>query len=402
MQILKIFSNKRFLFVFLLGFSSGLPIALTRGTLQAWLSDSGVDLKTIGIFALVGYPYTFKFVWSPLMVRFAPSFLGLRRSWILITQVSLIALLFAMSFFQPANNIQAIALICVLIAFFGASQDIMIDGYRAEVLEKDELGTGAGLAITGYRIAMIVSGAAALILADHFSWPAVYRIMAGVMFACVIANILAPEPTAPIKTPPTLKAAVLDPLLEYFKRPYALEILGFIVLYKIGSVMAMALQTKFLLGLGFTKSDIGYVAKGLGLVATILGSIVGGMVVDKIGMKKGLIYLGIFQGASILSFSWLYQVGLNYPVMAFSMGFENFCSGLANAGYIAYLMRLCNKQHSTTQYALLSSLAAIPVIFSAASTGYIVDYIGWSNFFIFCALIDIPSLILIWFRYNKW
>lgn len=402
MPNLKIFSNPKFLFVFLLGFSSGLPIALTRGTLQAWLSDSGVDLKTIGIFALVGYPYTFKFVWSPLMVRFVPPFLGLRRGWMLITQVGLLCLIAGMSFFNPANQIQAIAIISVLIAFFGASQDIMVDGYRAELLNQNEYGRGASLAITGYRLAMIVSGAFALYLADHVSWIWVYRIMALLMCIGIVSNIFAPEPEAEIKTPESLKAAIIDPILEYFKRPFAWEILAFVVFYKIGTTMALALQTKFLLGLGFTKTDIAVVAKGVGIALTILGSVLGGVVIDKVGMKQGLLIFGALQGIAILTFCWLTNVGNNFYVMAFSMGIENFCSGLANAGYIAYIMGLCKKQHSTTQYALLSSLGAIPAVFSASTTGYLVEYLGWNYFFIFCALIDIPALILISFRYSRW
>ncbi|MBP9838837.1 MAG: MFS transporter [Proteobacteria bacterium] len=394
--------NRRLLAIFLLGFSSGLPIALTRGTLQAWLSDSNVDLKTIGIFALVGYPYTFKFLWSPFMVRFRFPLLGLRRGWILFCQIVLALLFLAMAYSNPAQNLNFVALIAVAIAFFSASQDIVVDGYRAEVLKKDELGTGAGLTITGYRLAMIYSGAIALIMADHMSWETVYLIMAASMLFGVLYTFLAPEPEIDSPPPKSLKEAVIEPLAEYFSRSFAFEILLFIILYKLGDVMALALQTKFLLTLGFSKSDIGYVAKAFGLASTIAGSLVGGYFLDKLGMKRALIYFGILQGASIISFAYLSEVGLDYTVMSSTIAFENFCSGLGNAGYIAFLMSLCNKKFSTTQYALLTSLGAIAPVFSASTTGFIVEALGWTNFFILCTLIAAPGTLLVMLRFENW
>jgi len=397
-----IYKSKKMFFLFLLGFSSGLPIALTRGTLQAWLTESNIDVKTIGLFALVGYPYTFKFLWSPIMVRFVPPFLGARRGWMVICQLTLMVLLFAIGHSNPAANVQLVALLAVLVAFFGASQDIVIDAYRTELLDKNELGTGAGLFITAYRIAMIVSGSVALILADHMSWAAVYTIMAGTLLIGVFAAMAAPEPNVEVQPPKSLREAVLEPLGEYFKRTGAIEILLFVILYKLGDVLALALQTKFLLGLGFSKSDIGYISKGFGLAMTIVGSLLGGALMDKLGMKRALVTFGALQAVSIISFAGVAEAGRNYIVMASALAFENLCSGLGNAAFIGFLMGLCNKRFSATQYALLTSLGAIAPVVAASGTGYVVDAIGWTQFFVFCTVAALPGLFLLIFRYDHW
>ena len=398
----ELLKSRKMFFLFLLGFSSGLPIALTRGTLQAWLTESNIDIKTIGLFALVGYPYIFKFLWAPIMVRFVPPFLGVHRGWMVICQLILMLLLFLIGHSDPASNVQIVAVLAVLVAFFGASQDIVIDAYRTELLGKGELGTGAGLFITAYRIAMIVSGSVALIMADHMSWSTVYTIMAGMLLIGVLAAVAAPEPQVEIAKPKTLREAVIDPLREYFRRTGAVEILLFIILYKLGDVLALALQTKFLLGLGFTKSDIGYISKGFGLAMTIVGSLLGGAMMDRLGMKRALILFGLLQGVSIISFAGVAEAGKNYYVMASALAFENLCSGLGNAAFIGFLMGLCNKRFSATQYALLTSLGAIAPVIAASTTGYIVDAIGWTNFFIFCTASAAPGLLLLIFRYDHW
>ncbi|MFN8390542.1 MAG: AmpG family muropeptide MFS transporter [Bdellovibrionota bacterium] len=398
----QLFANRKMLFVFLLGFSSGLPIALTTGTLQAWLSDSEIDIKTIGLFALVGYPYTFKFAWSPLMDRFVPPFLGLRRGWMVLCQAGLILCIFAMGEVDPRSRLEVLALLAVCVAFLSASQDIVVDAYRAELLDKDELGTGTGLAITGYRIAMIVSGSVALILADHTTWTNVYRIMAATLGVGMLAAIAAPEPQFRRQSPKTLGEAVVQPIVEFFRRQGSLEILAFVILYKLGDVLALALQTKFMLSLEFTKSEIGYISKGLGLAMTIFGSIVGGALMDKLGMKRALIGFGIFQGLSILSFALLAEVGKSYPVMAGTIAFENLCSGFGNAAFVGYLMSLCNKRFTATQYALLSSLGAIPRVFLASRMGYVVELVGWTQFFLICTLAAAPGIVLVWLRFDSW
>jgi PAT family beta-lactamase induction signal transducer AmpG len=359
-------------------------------------------LQTIGLFALVGYPYTFKFLWAPLMVRYVPPFLGQRRGWMLLCQLALMLSLFGLGQSHPAENMKVVAILAVCIAFFGASQDIVLDAYRGELLSREELGTGTGVFITAYRLAMIVSGSLALILADHMSWGSVYTFMAGLMLIGVFASFCAPEPRIETAHPKSLREAVLDPIREYFQRRGAIEILVFVVLYKLGDVLALALQTRFLLGLGFSKSDIGYISKGFGLAMTILGSFIGGALMDRLGMKRALLSFGFFQALSILSFSVLAVVGQSYPVMAGALAFENLCSGLGNAAFIAYLTSLCSKRFTATQYALLTSLGAIAPVIFASRTGYLVEQMGWANFYVFCTLAAIPGLLMLWFRYDNW
>ena len=390
------------LFIFLLGFSSGLPIALTTGTLQAWLTDSNIDIKTISTFALVGYPYTFKFLWSPLMDRFIPPFCGKRRGWMLITQVGLMISIALIGCFSPQTDIEVIAILAVIIAFLSASQDIVIDAYRAELLTQDELGSGTGLAITGYRIAMIISGSLALILADHYSWQAVYSMMAALLSIGLLTTLAAPEPEFAAGHPRTIEEAVVQPIKEFFGRIGAFEMLAFVILYKLGDVLALSLQTKFMLGLGFSKSDIGYISKGFGLAMTITGSMVGGALMDRLGIKKALLWFGVLQGVSILSFAVLAEAGKNYPVMAGTIAFENLCSGLGNAAFLGFLMLLCNKRFTATQYALLSSLGAIPRVFLASRMGHVVDAVGWTQFFVFCTAAALPALVLLVLRFERW
>ena len=386
---------RRLSVVFLLGISSGLPLALTRGTLQAWLTESGVDIKTIGIFALVGYPYTFKFLWSPLMVRFSPTVLGGGlRSWLLLTQLLLVAAIASFAFVDPKQSVMGIALLALTTAFLSSSHDIAVDGYRASVLGEREMGRGAGLAIMGYRIAMIVSGAGALLLAEHLSWPQVYLGMSVLMLMGIVVTILSPKPEVAARKAVTLREAVIVPFNDFFIRDGAILILAFIVFYKLGAVMALALETKFLLSIGFQKAQIAYVAKGFGLAAVIAGSMIGGSLRDYLGERRAIIWFGILQGISILLFVWLARSGNNMTVLSWSMGVENFCSGLSQAALTAYLMRLCNRELATTQYALLSSLTAIPPVLCASLSGYFVEALGWEQYFLFCSLLSVPGLIL--------
>src|SRR6185437_2447210 len=310
---MEVLRSRRLLAVVLLGFSSGMPLALTAGTLQAWMKSEKVDLSTIGIFAAVGLPYALKFLWAPLMDRFVPPFLGRRRGWILVAQVLLVISLAAMAFVHPSKSPGLTAFLAVFVCFFSASQDIAVDAYRADVLETEELGLGSGLHITGYRVAMIISGSIALILADHMSWSSVYLLMASLMSVGVIASLIAPEPTAPAKPPRTIREAVVLPFVEFFKRSGALEILAFVLLYKIGVVMAVALTTPFMLDLGFSNTDIGAVTKSVGLIATIVGSLAGGAAMVRLGMLRSLWIFGILQGFSTLAFMLLAHVGHNYP-----------------------------------------------------------------------------------------
>ena len=399
--ILAAFSSRRIFFVLLLGFSSGIPLALTGSTLQAWMASEKVDLTVIGIFSLVGLPYAMKYLWAPVMDRFVPPFLGRRRGWMLVTQVALFLAVAAMAFSEPKVSPGILALLSLLVAFFSASQDIVVDAWRTEVLATGELGPGAGVHILGYRVAMLTSGAIALILADRMPWRVVYLLMAGSLAVGIVASLLAPEPEVPGKPPRTLKEAVVDPFLEFFGRPEAIGVLLFIVFYKLDVVMASALTTPFLLELGFTKTDIGAVTKGLGMVSTIVGTLAGGAVVARSGMKASLWLFGVLQSLSTLSFFALARLGHHYPMMVAAIGIENLCSGMGTAAYAAFLMSLCDKRFTATQYALLTSLMAVTRVVAGAPTGFLAKAYGWETYFLVSALAAIPGLLLL-LRYDRW
>lgn len=406
-SVIKIFLSKRMLVMLLLGFWSGLPIALTSGTLQAWLSDEGIDIKLIGIFSSVTLPYSLKFLWSPLLDRYAPSFsgktfLGRRRGWIFLSQVLLGFSIFGLGLGNPSENIQNIAYFALLVAFFSASQDVVVDAYRTELLTKEEFGPAVSVFVVGYRLAMLTSGAGALVLADYYPWESVYSLMAIIMALGILCTLFAPEPTLKETPPKNIKDAVFLPLVDYFKMKGAFEMLVFIVLYKIGDVMAATLTTKFMLDVGFSKSEIGVVTKGFGLIATIVGGLLGGGLLLRLSMKQALIFFGVLQGVSTLCFSLLANVGKNDGVMAATIGIENLCGGLGNAAFLAFLMGLCNKRFTATQYALLTSLAAVTRTLAGVPTGYIVDTIGWSLFFVVCTVAAIPGILLVAWRYEHW
>jgi PAT family beta-lactamase induction signal transducer AmpG len=388
--------------VLLLGFSSGIPLGLTGSTLQAWMFGAKVDLAVIGIFAaLVGWPYAVKFLWSPLMDRFVPPFLGRRRGWMLVMQLALVLGISAMAFTNPAGSRMTLATLAVLVAFFSASQDIVIDAYRTEILETEELGAGTGLAVTGYRIAMLVSGALALILADHVPWRTVYLIMAGAMSVGVVGSLFAPEPKLGVAPPRTLADAVVKPFVEFLRRHGAVEVLVFIFIFKLDVFVAQAMTTPFLLHIGFSNTDIGTVNKAFGLVSTIVGGLVGGALMVRLGMYRSLWTFGLLQGLSGLSFTALALFGKNYPMMITANVVENFCAGLGTVAYTAFIMSICDKRFTATQYALLTSLMAAARTLVSAPTGWLAKTVGWPQYFVIATLIAIPGLLLL-FRFRNW
>jgi len=399
-SIFQIFVSRRMFVMLLLGFSAGIPYALTAGTLQAWLATENVDIKTIGLFALVGIPYNWKFIWAPLMDRFYPKFLGRRRGWMLVTQIGLAAAIAGMALTSPSFSITAMAALAVLVAFFSSSQDIVIDAYRTEVLKENEYGAGAGVYIMGYRLAMLVSGALALIMADHFSWKTVYLFMAATIIVGVIGTFLGPEPKTGIP-PRTLREAVLEPLREFFHRTGAFEVLLFLLLYKLTDAVGTALMTKFFLDIGFTKTDIGAVTKVFGLIATIAGTLIGGVLLPRLGMRRALVIFGILQGLTNLLFFMMAKVGNDRLALIFTIAGENLASGMGTAAYAAFLMSLCNKRFTATQYALFTSLMAVPTKILSAPTGYLKEAVGWENYFIISMLLMIPGLLML-FRFNRW
>lgn len=400
-SLLAVFRSPRLFWVLLLGFSSGIPLALTGTTLQAWMATDKIDLTVIGVFSLVGLPYTVKYLWAPVMDRFIPPFLGRRRGWMLVTQLGLVFAISAMAFSNPAGATTLFAVLAFLVAFVSASQDVVVDAYRTEVLEPVELGPGAGVHILGYRIAMLTSGALALILADRLPWKTVYLLMAGSMLVGVAASVFSPEPQLEERPPASLKEAVVQPFVEFLSRPGTLGILLFVILYKLDVVMATALTTPFMLELGFTKTDIGAVTKGFGMVATIVGTLAGGAVVARAGMKASLWLFGILQSVSTLAFLALARLGHHYPMMVAAIGLENLCSGMGTAAYVAFLMSLCNKRFTATQYALLTSLMAITRVIVGAPTGYLAKTIGWELYFLVSMLAAVPGLLLL-LLYPRW
>ena len=380
-----------------LGFSSGLPLALAGGTLQAWLTVEGVDIKTIGLFSLVGLPYTLKFLWSPLMDRFVVPVFGRRRGWIIISQVFLIGIILGMSATSLKNGLWVLAILAFFLTFVSASQDIAIDAYRTEVLHEPERGMGAAVSVTGYRVAMLVSGALALILSEYLGWRATYILMAIIMSIGVIAVWFGPEPENPGTPPASMKEAVAGPFKEFFSRTGVYALLGLIILYKMGDAFAGSLTTTFLIrGVNFSVGEVGAINKGMGLASTIIGALFGGVLMARLRLFKSLLIFGIFQAISNLSFMILALAGKNYPLMIFTIAFENLAGGMGTAAFVAFLMALCDHRFTATQFALLSALASLGRVFVGPISGVLVDKLGWVSFFFSTFLFALPGLILLW------
>ena len=391
----------RMLVALLMGFASGLPLLLTGSVLQAWMTREGVDLGTIGLFALVGLPYTLKFLWAPLMDRFTPLLLGRRRGWLLIIQLLLVLAIAGLGLTQPAAAPLLVALAALLVTFFSASQDIVIDAYRREALADDEQGLGAALYVNGYRIGMLLASGGGLILADFIAFSSVYLLMAGFMLLGMLTTLLAPEPATPAGVPSTLRAAVLEPFREYFQRNGAWWILLFILLYKVGDIMASHMTIPFYLDLGFSKTEIGTVVKLFGFWATIAGGLLGGVLILRLGIYHALWSFGILQAVSTAGFALLAVMGGQLPLLAAVVAFENLSAGMGTAAFIGFMASLTDKRFTATQYALLTSLMGIPRVFVAAPTGYMADAMGWVAFFSFCALIALPGLLML-LRFRAW
>jgi len=394
---MKMFTSRTMAVMVLLGFSSGLPLPLTGGTLQAWLTTAGVDIKTIGIFSLVGLPYTLKFIWSPFMDRYVPPWLGRRRGWIVPLQLLLLTGITLMALGAPGKMPYALAVIALIVAFISASQDIVVDAYRTDVLPDRERGFGAATFVFGYRIAMLVAGALALIMSDKIGWRNTYFMMAIFMTIGICGTLIGREPDHKVVPPKTMEEAIWGPLKEFFSRKSALVFIFLIILYKLGDAYAGALTTPFLIrGVNFTPTDVGTINKGLGLIATIVGALFGGTIMVKLGLFRSLMIFGFFQMVSNLSFMVLAWIGKSYPAMITAVAFENISGGMGTAAYTALLMALCDRRYSATQYALLSSLSALGRVVISPTSGYIVAAMGWPVFFLITTLIALPGLVLLW------
>jgi len=393
--MLKAIFSRRMLRTLLMGFSCGLPLLLTISVLQAWMKEEGVDLTVIGLMALVGLPYTVKFLWAPFLDRFTLPFLGRRRGWMLVSQIMLVLVICWLGLTSPTKNPWVVAFVAFLVTFFSASQDIIVDAYRREDLPDEELGLGSSLYINGYRIGMLLASGGGLIMADHMSFSSVYMIMGACMLPGIITTILSPEPEAPIGTPKTIQEAVLLPLKEYFGRTGAWWILGFIFLYKIGDTMASAMTTPFYLDIGFSKTEIGAVVKLFGFWATIAGSLVGGIMMLRLGINRSLWIFGVLQAVSTAGFAVLATIGHSIVGLSSVIAFENLSAGMGTAAYVAFMASVTNKKFTATQYALLSSLMGIPRVLASAPTGFLAKHMGWVSFFVMCTLIAIPGMLLL-------
>lgn len=394
---LRIFTQPKSAILLMLGFASGLPLALTSGTLQAWITVAGVDVKTIGFFSLVGQAYVFKFLWSPAMDRYTPSFLGRRRGWLLLMQVALLIAIAAMGFLQPANDLRWMAALAVVIAFCSASQDIVFDAWKTDVLSAEERGAGAAISVLGYRLAMLISGGLALWLADRWlGWQGMYWLMAALMIPCIIATLRAPEPVGTIPAPRSLEEAVVAPLRDFFGRNNAWLILLLIVLYKLGDAFAMSLTTLFLIrGVGFDPGDVGMVNKSLGLVATIIGALWGGVLMQRLTLFRALLIFGVLQAISNAGYWLLSITDKDIVTMGAAVFFENLCGGMGTAAFVALLMTLCNSAFSATQFALLSALSAVGRVYVGPLAGWFVASYGWPTFYLFSIFAAIPGLALL-------
>lgn len=379
--------------VLLLGFSSGFPIAFVAGTLQAWLKTYGLNIKLIGMATLLQLPYLLKFLWAPLLDRYALPFLGRRRGWIFLAQLFATGLLAIMSTLDPGQSVTIVAGVAFTLAFVGASQDIVIDAYRADIVMAPERGIAASATQTGYRLALLVSGAVTFILSDHIGWPATYRLMACVMFACVLFTLISPEPEGG-RRPISLLEAVLVPLREILTRWPLLPLLAVLLLYKLGEALTLSLSTTYLLDLGFTLSEIGFANKFLGLIATIAGVIAGGVCVAKWGLYRSLVVLAVGQVVTAFPYLLLSLVSKTLPAMYATVIIQNLGDGMGTAAFTALLMAMCDIRFSAFQYALLSSIASVPRVLLGPVAGYIVAELGgWITLYTTCAVIALPGLL---------
>ena len=396
------YSSRRVAAVFLLSFSSGLPYALLGSTLQAWYTTAGVSLLAIGMLSLIRQPYIFKFLWAPLLDRFVPFHLGRRRSWILLMQLCLIVVLTIMAFQSPQEAPLFLAALAFIAAFFSATQDIAVDAYRADVLEHRERGFGAAVTTYGYRLALLVSGALALIFAAEIGWRATYLLMAGCMLIETFITFWSPNPSEELMPPSTLRAAVVEPFQEFLQRPYAVLILIFLVIYKLSDVLGLALNTTFLLrGVGFTLLELGSITKVLGLLGGLLGSIAGAVMLPSIGMYRSLFYFGFIQMSSNLLFALLAIIGKSYALMSFAVFADYFSGGLCTVAFVALLMALCNRKYTATQYALFSAITSIGQIIAGPWAALMVDQMGWAEFYVWVFVIGIPSLFILWWLRSR-
>ncbi|ATB29570.1 AmpG family muropeptide MFS transporter [Melittangium boletus] len=395
-SVLQVLTSPRAWLLVALGFASGLPLLLVGGTLSAWMTNEGVNLKTIGVFTLVAFPYSLKFLWAPIMDRYSLPFLGRRRGWMLLTQVGLMAAIAAMGLVNPRETPLLMASIALLVSFLSSSQDVVSDAWRTDTLSEAERGFGVATFVMGYRFGMIAAGALALSLSQFIGWPRTYWSMAALMLVGVVATLLAPEPQGQ-RPPRTLTDAAIVPFVDYFRRDGAVLALLFLVLYKLGDAIAGGMTTPFFLKLGFSNLEVGAITKGVGMVATIVGALVGGALLAKLGLRRSLFIFGALQAVTNLTFLALALVGKNHAMLALAICSDNICGGMATTAFGAFTMSLCNKRFSATQFALLSALANFGGRVLTATSGYLAEWVGWAGFFGLTVVLALPGLVLLAF-----
>ena len=396
--------TRRMLICVFTGFSSGLPLYLLFNLLPAWLRSEHVDLKTIGLFALIQFPYTWKFVWSPLLDRYALPMLGRRRGWMALSQVGLLLVIAMLGGFSPQTQMSSIVLFCTLLAFLSATQDIVLDAYRRELLIDSELGLGNAVHVNAYRVAGLVPGSLSLILADFLPWSTVFIVTALFMLPGIVMTMSIREPHLAVP-PKTLREAVIEPFHEFISRQgwrEAMLILAFLFFYKLGDSLCTALATPFYLDMGFTKTQIGLLAKNAGLWPAVIGGLLGGLWMLKIGINRALWLFGVVQLASIFGFAWLASKGhfesigaAELAELALVIGLEAFGVGVGTAAFVAFIARTTHPAYTATQFALFTSLAAVPRTFMNSATGWLVEGLGWTGFFLLCAALAIPGMLLL-------
>jgi PAT family beta-lactamase induction signal transducer AmpG len=390
--------NRRMLICVFTGFASGMPLYVLIQLIPAWLKDGGVPLAEIGLFSAVTLPYTLKFLWAPMMDRYVPPLLGRRRGWMLLTQIALLLSIGVLGMFDPALSTGVVAAVAVAVVFFSASQDIVLDAYRREILGDNELGMGNAIHVNAYRISGFVPGSLAFILADHLPWSSVFWITGVFMLLGIGMSLLVSESDAELPETKGIVESTVAPFREYLERrgwSRLALVISFIVLYKVGDNMATALSTPFYLDVGFSMTQIGVVAKNAGVWSAVVGGLIGGLVMLKIGINRALWLFGVVQIVSIFGFAVLASAGANLWLLAIVISFEYLGVGLGTSAFVAFMMRETSKTFAATQFALFTALAAMPRTVANASTGFIVEAIGWVDFFLLCAVIALPGMFLL-------
>lgn len=392
--------NRKMLMLLAMGFSGGVPFLLIAGTLKMWLAREHVDVSTIGYFAWVGLAYSLKFLWAPLLDRYALFGKDRRRSWMLTMQVLIAIGLFALGQMNPTTDLALMAALCVTIAFFGATQDIAIDAYRREICRDEELPFGMTMGNYGFRLAMIVTGGLGVGLVGeapfYLSWGQLYAAMAACMSIGFLTTWFAPEPDVVEGSPQTLISAVVEPLRDFFARPGAVVVLLFVFLYKFGDAMGGAMLTPFYVEMGYSNADIGFIAKIVGMTSSLLGMFVGAVLLSRLGMRRSLWFFGVLQALSTAGFALITFTGPTKWALAATVVFEDVTAGMGNSAFVSFIASVCNRRYTATQFAVFASVAGLGRTFFSGFSGELVKHLGWANFYFACAALAIPGLCMLY------